>query len=102
MLYFKTCSNTGPSIYWEMGNTMKHSALQKFNYVLLCLLIAGFLTVLIGVVESGGRFFYSEGEARIDVSWGVAYYKPELDPDPDSVLMRAEHRMYEYKKGRKL
>lgn len=66
MLYFKTCSNTGPSIYWEMGNTMKHSALQKFNYVLLCLLIAGFLTVLIGVVESGGRFFYSEGEARID------------------------------------
>jgi diguanylate cyclase (GGDEF)-like protein len=53
-------------------------------------------------LEAFDREANAKGEARIDVSWGVAYFKPELDPDPDSVLMRAEHRMYEYKKGCKL
>ncbi|HWP51731.1 MAG TPA: GGDEF domain-containing protein [Clostridia bacterium] len=53
-------------------------------------------------LESFDREVNARGEADIDVSWGVAYYKPEIDPDPDSVLMRAEHRMYEYKRGCKL
>lgn len=53
-------------------------------------------------LETFDREANAKGEAGIDVSWGIAYYKPELDPDPDSVLMRAEHRMYEYKKGCKL
>ncbi|WMJ83429.1 GGDEF domain-containing protein [Oscillospiraceae bacterium LTW-04] len=53
-------------------------------------------------LESFDREVNAKGEAGIDVSWGIAYYKPEIDPDPDSVLMRAEHRMYEYKKGCKL
>lgn len=53
-------------------------------------------------LEAFDREANAKGEAGIDVSWGVAYYKPEIDPDPDSVLMRAEHRMYEYKKGCKL
>ncbi len=53
-------------------------------------------------LEAFDREVNTNGEAGIDVSWGVAYYKPCIDCDPDSVLMRAEHRMYEYKKGRKL
>ncbi len=53
-------------------------------------------------LETFDREANAKGEAGIDVSWGIAYFKPELDPDPDSVLMRAEHRMYEYKKGCKL
>ncbi len=53
-------------------------------------------------LESFDREANYNGEAGIDVSWGVAYYKPALDRDPESVLMRAEHRMYEYKKGCKL
>lgn len=53
-------------------------------------------------LESFDRESNSNGEESIDVSWGVAYYKNEIDTDPNSVLMRAEHRMYEYKKGCKL
>ncbi|GEM_PF-5786541 len=53
-------------------------------------------------LEAFDREANANGEAGIDVSWGVAYYKPGIDRDPDSVLMRAEHRMYEYKKGCKL
>ncbi|KAF5030110.1 Diguanylate cyclase, GGDEF domain [anaerobic digester metagenome] len=53
-------------------------------------------------LEAFDREVNANGEAGIDVSWGIAYYEPVIDPDPDSVLMRAEHRMYEYKKGCKL
>ncbi len=53
-------------------------------------------------LEAFDREVNAKGEAGIDVSWGVAYYKSLLDTDPESVLMRAEHRMYEYKKGCKL
>ncbi len=35
----------------------------------------------------------------IDVSWGVAYYKADIDCGPESILARAERRMYEYKKA---
>ncbi len=53
-------------------------------------------------LEAFDREANYNGEVGIDVSWGVAYYKPALDRGPESVLMRAEHRMYEYKKGCKL
>lgn len=53
-------------------------------------------------LEAFDREANYNGEEGIDVSWGVAYYKPGIDCDPESVLMRAEHRMYEYKKGCKL
>lgn len=53
-------------------------------------------------LETFDREVNMKGEAGIDVSWGLAYYKPEIDADPYSVLMRAEYRMYEYKKGCKL
>lgn len=53
-------------------------------------------------LEAFDREVNTKDEAGIDVSWGIAYYKSALDNDPDSVLMRAEHRMYEYKKGCKL
>lgn len=54
------------------------------------------------VLEAFDRESNNNNEDGLNVSWGVAYYKPGIDHNPESVLMRAEHRMYEYKKGCKL
>ena len=54
---------------------------------------------LMHALEAFNREANHNDVSDIDVSWGVAYYKADIDCGPESVLARAERRMYDYKKG---